>query len=164
MLKYRVMDSVHRFAFHRGAAARLLAPMLRPVPRSGAVDQLIERIERGAKGLLFGCETCGMCRLAATQYVRPETCPKGLANGPCCGTTENLCEYGHQECIHSVKYRIAKQAESLDELERWLIPAVPLKIRHTSSWPPYFRGEGPVVENLGPEDRPQRRGSILGGS
>jgi methylenetetrahydrofolate reductase (NADPH) len=142
--------------------------MLRSVPRAGAIDRLLERVERGIKGPLFGCETCGMCRLAATQYVCPETCPKGLANGPCGGTTENLCEYRHQECIHSVKYRIAKQAGALDQLERWLIPPVPRQIRHTSSWPPHFRGEGPAIEvvdrNPFPGDEAQERGNTLGGS
>jgi methylenetetrahydrofolate reductase (NADPH) len=168
MLKYRVMDGVHAFAFDRGPGARLLAPMLRSVPRAGAIDRLLERVERGIKGPLFGCETCGMCRLAATQYVCPETCPKGLANGPCGGTTDNLCEYRHQECIHSVKYRIAKQAGALDQLERWLIPPVPRQIRHTSSWPPHFRGEGPEIEvvdrNPFPGDEGQERGNTLGRS
>lgn len=168
MLKYRVMDGVHSFAFDRGPGARLLAPVLRPVSRGSAVDFVLERVERGIKGPLFGCETCGMCRLAATQYVCPETCPKGLANGPCGGTTENLCEYRHQECVHSVKYRIAKQAGVLDQLERWLIPPVPRQIRHTSSWPPHFRGEGPAVDRVepdpGPADGPQERGNTFGGS
>lgn len=168
MLKYRVMDGIHAFAFDRGPGARLLAAMLRSAPRAGAIDRLLERVERGIKGPLFGCETCGMCRLAATQYVCPETCPKGLANGPCGGTAENLCEYRHQECIHSVKYRIAKQAGALDQLERWLIPPVPQQFRHTSSWPPHFRGEGPTIEVVDPKPFPgeeaQERGNTLGGS
>lgn len=58
----------------------------------------------------------------------------------------NRCEFEDRECIHSRKYRIAKDAGILQQLERWLIPAVPKAIRHASSWPPHFRGEGPAIE------------------
>lgn len=142
-LKYRVMEQTHDFMFTNGPGAWLLGKLMRPVkPRHGTLDHVAERFEHFVKGPLFGCETCGMCRLEATQYVCPETCPKGLANGPCGGTTENLCEYRDRECIHSAKYRIAKDAGVLDQLETWLIPAVPQAIRHSSSYPPHFRGEG----------------------
>jgi methylenetetrahydrofolate reductase (NADPH) len=80
--------------------------------------------------------------------VCPETCPKGLANGACGGTHMNRCEFEDRECIHSRKYRIAKDAGILEQLERWLIPAVPKAIRHTSSWPPHFRGEGPAIQRV----------------
>lgn len=141
--KFQLMDRVHGLAFDKGPAARILASVFRPVERNGKLDYFLERLERTIKAPLFGCETCGMCRLAETQYVCPETCPKGLANGACGGTTENLCEFRDRECIHSVKYRIAKEVGVLDQLEKWLIPAVPKGCRHTSSWPPHFRGEGP---------------------
>ncbi|MGN2393016.1 methylenetetrahydrofolate reductase C-terminal domain-containing protein [Pelomicrobium sp. G1] len=144
-VKYSLMDRVHSFMFDRGLAARAMAPLLRPIRRHGLGDALLERVERAIKGPLFGCETCGMCRLAATQYVCPETCPKGLANGPCGGTSENLCEFRDRECIHSIKYRIARDVGVLHELETWIIPAVPAANRHTSSWPPHFRGEGPQI-------------------
>lgn len=140
--KYRIMKALHGFAFDRGLAARLIGPILKRVKRHSVADRLLERVERATKQPIFGCETCGMCRLAVTQYVCPETCPKGLANGACGGTTENLCEFRDRECIHSVKYRIAKAAGRLDELESVVIPAVPARIRYTSSWPPHFRGQG----------------------
>lgn len=143
--KYRVMNALHAVAFDKGLVARSLARLLRPVKRHGKVDHVLERLEHAVKAPLFGCETCGMCRLAETQYVCPESCPKGLANGACGGTTENLCEFRDRECIHSVKYRIAKEVGILDQLEKWLIPAVPRNVRHSSSWPPHFRGEGPGV-------------------
>jgi methylenetetrahydrofolate reductase (NADPH) len=140
--KYRAMRAVHRFAFDQGVAARIAAPLLGRIRRGSAADALLVRVERSVKAGLFGCETCGACRLAATQYVCPETCPKGLANGPCGGTTDNLCEFRDRECIHSVKYRIAKDAGTLDQLEYALIPSVPPALRNTSSWPPHFRAEG----------------------
>ena len=146
-LKYRVMTRVHDQLFGAGPASWLLGLAMRPIrPRHGRLDKLAERFERLVKAPLFGCETCGMCRLEATQYVCPETCPKGFANGPCGGTSENLCEFRDRECIHSVKYRIAKDAGVLDQLETWLIPAVPAELRHSSSYPPHFRGEGMRVQ------------------
>src|SRR5688500_14121485 len=129
---------------------------MRPIKRHSKADRVLERIERAIKSPIFGCETCGMCRLAATQYVCPETCPKGLANGACGGTTDNLCEFRDRECVHSVKYRIAKDAGVLHELETWLIPAVPQDCRYTSSWPPHFREGGPkirVIDFLQPEKK-----------
>lgn len=41
---------------------------------------------------IFGCQQCGQCLLSQTAYVCPMTCPKGLRNGPCGGTTEGMCE------------------------------------------------------------------------
>lgn len=159
-IKYRVMDRVHSFMFDKGLAARALAPLLRPVRRHGTMDRLLERVERAIKGPLLGCETCGMCRLAATQYVCPETCPKGLANGPCGGTTENLCEFRDRECIHSKKYRIAREAGILHELETWIIPAVPAEGRGSSSWPAHFRGEGPQIKLAAPASSDRRTATV----
>ncbi|MBA3507632.1 MAG: methylenetetrahydrofolate reductase C-terminal domain-containing protein [Betaproteobacteria bacterium] len=155
-IKYKVMDGVHDFVFDRGLAARMLKAAFVPIARHSKADRVVERVERGIKAPLFGCESCGMCRLAATQYVCPETCPKGLANGACGGTTDNLCEFRDRECIHSVKYRIANDMGVAEQLEKWLIPAVPANIRGTSSWPPHFKDEGPkveVIDFLHPEQR-----------
>lgn len=151
--KYRVMDKVHDLAFNRGPLAGLIGLTVRSVRRHTTADRMLERLERGIKAPLFGCETCGMCRLAATQYVCPETCPKGLANGACGGTSENLCEFRDRECIHSYKYRLAKELGLLEQIEAWLVPAVPADIRYTSSWPPHFRGEGPRIR-IGAPGRP----------
>jgi ABC-type nitrate/sulfonate/bicarbonate transport system ATPase subunit/5,10-methylenetetrahydrofolate reductase len=144
-VKYRVMDKVHDLAFDRGPLAGIIGLAVRSVSRHSTADRMFECLERAIKKPLFGCETCGMCRLAATQYVCPETCPKGLANGACGGTSENLCEFRDRECIHSHKYRLAKELGLLEQIETCLIPAVPADIRHTSSWPPHFRGEGPKI-------------------
>jgi len=143
--RHRAMNGIHDFLFANGLGAKFLRPVLKPIRRHSKVDRLLTLMERAIKGPLFGCETCGMCRLAATQYICPETCPKGLANGPCGGTTENLCEFRDRECIHSAKYRIARDAGVLHELESWLVPAVPKDVRNTCSWPSYLRGEGPGI-------------------
>jgi methylenetetrahydrofolate reductase (NADPH) len=143
---YEIMDWIHDFAFGGGLGARIV----RPVLRAGADGGLSDRVERLLKGPLLGCESCGMCRLAATQYICPETCPKGLANGPCGGTQGNRCEFGDRECVHSVKYRRARDAGVLEQLETWLIPAVPAGRRGASSWPAHFRGQGPEIEIVQP--------------
>lgn len=161
--RYRLMNWAHEFAFDRGALARLVAPVLKAVDDRSLAGQLLLRVERTVKGTLLGCESCGMCRLAATQYVCPETCPKGLANGPCGGTRDNRCEFGDRECIHSVKYRKARDAGVLPQLETWLIPAVPAQRRGCPSWAEHFRGNGPQVEISPPSRSYHSTGGSLAG-
>ncbi len=86
----------------------------------------------------MGCESCGQCRLSDTLYICPETCPKGLANGSCGGTTLDRCEFGDRECIHSVKARLAKAVAQTEILKEKLIPTVPLETRGTSSWKNWY--------------------------
>src|SRR5437667_12870899 len=103
----------------------------------------------------MGCHTFGFCRLPETAYVCPETCPKGLANGPCGGTKDNVCEFGDRECIHNQIYRVSKRAGLLALLEETLIPPVPETAWDRCSWVTHFRGEGPKVTRL-PGDRAGR--------
>ena len=145
LVQYHVMEKVHKYIFEQGPLAKLLLRVIGNVERFSRRDKLLLKIERTIKAPLFGCETCGMCRLAVTQYICPETCPKGLANGACGGTTMNRCEYGDRECIHSRKYRVARNNRILYQLETWLIPAVPEQWRKSSSWPSYLRKEAPKI-------------------
>lgn len=87
---------------------------------------------------VVGCESCGQCRLGDTLYICPETCPKGLANGPCGGTSLDRCEFGDRECIHSVKARLAKAVEQTQVLKEKLIPTVPIHVRGSSSWKNWY--------------------------
>jgi methylenetetrahydrofolate reductase (NADPH) len=96
------------------------------------------KTEHLTKHSVVGCESCGQCRLADTLYICPETCPKGLANGPCGGTNLDRCEFGDRECIHSVKARLAKAVEQTQVLKDKLIPAVPIEVRGTSSWKNWY--------------------------
>ena len=91
-----------------------------------------------SKHHIVGCESCGLCRLADTLYICPETCPKGLANGPCGGTYLDRCEFGDRECIHSVKARLAKAVKQTEILKNKLIPSVPIELRGTSSWKNWY--------------------------
>ncbi len=147
--RFRAMDLIDRLFFEESSmSARTLGVSVRRVdPRSG-FGSVLRWTERAIKGPLLGCQTCGFCRLPVTAYVCPETCPKGLANGPCGGTKDNVCEFGDRECIHNQIYRVSKQAGVLPNLEEVLIPPVPEAAWDTCSWITHFRGDGPKVTRL----------------
>ncbi len=146
---FRRLDRLDHLVFKEGSpGAALLKPIARLVPAGSTMERGLHWIERRAKEPVVGCQTCGFCRLPYTAYVCPETCPKGLANGPCGGTSENTCEFGDRECIHNRRYRIAKAAGRLHELEEILIPTVTAEKRGTCSWTNHFRGEDPPVIRL----------------
>lgn len=154
-LRFRVMDVIDRLIFKEGSiAARTLAVVLRRLDARAGTGGILLRIEHAIKEPLVGCQSCGFCRLPHTAYVCPETCPKGLANGPCGGTKDNRCEFGDRECIHNQIYRISKQAGLLSNLEEVLIPPVPEAAWDSCSWVTHFRGEGPQVKQLEGNDFP----------
>lgn len=140
------MAPLHDWFFEDGFPAQILRRLLGNITRHSHADQRLLTWEKRIKKPLFGCESCGSCRLPATQYICPETCPKGLANGPCGGTQTNTCEFGDRECIHSRKYRVARDQQQLDALEDWLIPAISPEIRGSSSFPPAWRRDGPEIK------------------
>ncbi|MGE7991246.1 methylenetetrahydrofolate reductase C-terminal domain-containing protein [Pseudomonas sp. NPDC089554] len=138
--RYHLFAATHHHLFNRdtllskafGWAVR------RPLWTSPGAAKLLHRVERSVKRPLVGCDTCGQCRLQDTLYICPETCPKGLANGPCGGTQLNRCEFGDRECIHSRKYRTAVSVGQAAVLTERLIPSVDVTGRHQSSWPRWF--------------------------
>ncbi|MDR7555163.1 MAG: methylenetetrahydrofolate reductase C-terminal domain-containing protein [Armatimonadota bacterium] len=148
-LRFRLLDAVDRAVFHDGSAgARVLGPLVRALEGRAGADALLAALEGAVKGPLVGCRRCGFCRLPATAYVCPETCPKGLANGPCGGSRDGRCEVAAHECIHHRIYRLAKAAGRLDDLEHLLIPAVPEAHRDRCSWLVHFQGGGPHPARL----------------
>lgn len=150
-VKFRVMDLLDHLVFREGSVgARALGPLLRRLDGRSGLGGALLRVEQTVKEPLVGCQTCGFCRLPQTAYVCPETCPKGLANGPCGGTKDNMCEFGDRECIHNQIYRISKKAGLLANLEEVLIPPVPEGAWGSCSWVSHFRGEGPKVVRLPP--------------
>lgn len=142
-LRYALLATVHEQFFDRaGWFSRAFGwSVTRPMWQAGVAANALRAVERTIKRPLVGCDTCGSCRLQDTLYVCPETCPKGLANGPCGGTRLNRCEFGDRECVHSVKYRIAKSTNQLPALAQTLIPGVEAQDRHRSSWPEWFKRE-----------------------
>ncbi|MNO47049.1 bifunctional homocysteine S-methyltransferase/5,10-methylenetetrahydrofolate reductase protein [compost metagenome] len=143
--RYHLLHGFHSLLFSRsnwlskafGWAVR------QPLWATPSGARVLHRLERSVKRPLLGCDTCGRCRLEDTLYVCPETCPKGLANGPCGGTSLNRCEFGDRECIHSVKYRTAKAVRQTAVLTERLIPCVEVQTRHRSSWPVWFEAQPP---------------------
>lgn len=83
-----------------------------------------------SKKIFAGCRECSRCRLPMTQYICPETCPKGLANGPCGGARpDGKCEVGDFECIHNAIMRLAAWNQELDCLEHDYIEPAELKVK-----------------------------------
>ena len=88
-------------------------------------DKLPARERRLTKKLLVSCRGCGQCRLPLTDYVCPETCPKGLANGSCgCGKANGDCELMDAECVFSKRLRIADSRIDYSSLEEGAVPPV----------------------------------------
>lgn len=140
IVKYKKMHLMHHIFFASHAAIGIGRFIFKAnfwnKPRP---QHLLLKMEHWSKQHLVGCESCGQCRLDDTLYICPETCPKGLANGPCGGTTLDRCEFGDRECIHSVKARLAKSIDQTEVLRSKLIPAISIETRFTSSWKNWFR-------------------------
>lgn len=141
LLRYGLLSKVHRRFFSgTGGISKAFGWLVtRPFWKNRAAGNALHVVERAIKRPLVGCDTCGHCRLEDTFYICPETCPKGLANGPCGGTHLNRCEFGDRECIHSVKYRVAKSVNQLPLLAGTLTPCIEASDRHRSSWPRWFQ-------------------------
>ncbi|MBO4647958.1 MAG: methylenetetrahydrofolate reductase C-terminal domain-containing protein [Lentisphaeria bacterium] len=77
------------------------------------------------KKLLVSCRGCVHCRLPQLHFICPETCPKGMANGPCGAVgLDGTCEFGSSECIHSRRMRLAEELNDFAALEECLIDPV----------------------------------------
>lgn len=143
MLRYHLLAGVHSHLFSRTTLlGKAFGWSIRhPAWSTPTGLRWLHHLERSVKRPLVGCDTCGQCRLEDTLYICPETCPKGLANGPCGGTRLNRCEFGDRECVHSVKYRTAKSVRQIPVLAERLIPCVEQGDRQRSSWPRWFNAD-----------------------
>ena len=121
----------------RPAEQLSLAPGIGPMTRgerfrqnlSGALfanaDKLPAKERRLTKKLLASCRACDMCRLPMTDYVCPEICPKGLANGSCgCGKADGGCELQDTECVFAKRLRIANAKIDFSSLEEGSVPSL----------------------------------------
>lgn len=138
-VKYQFLDTIHSTMFNSSLVKGLGAYIFSGSFWNKALAaKLLLQAEYLSKHFIVGCETCGQCRLAETLYICPETCPKGLANGPCGGTHLDRCEFGDRECIHSIKARLAEEVDQIQILKKQLIPTVPIEVRGTSSWKNWY--------------------------
>ncbi len=75
------------------------------------------------KHVISGCRNCSQCRLPYTAYVCPETCPKGMSNGPCGGSRSGgRCEVSDKECAHHKVLRLRFSRREIDLLEEQYVP------------------------------------------
>lgn len=139
VLKYQQMNVMHDLMFDSKLAKGVGGFIFKSkMWNKGFASKALLKSEFLSKHHVMGCESCGQCRIADTLYICPETCPKGLANGPCGGTSLDLCEFGDRECIHSVKARLAEAVNANEILKTELIPTVPIEVRGTSSWKNWY--------------------------
>lgn len=95
-------------------------------------ERLIANLEAVVKGLLFDCRRCGQCVLSSTGLICPMTCPKGLRNGPCGGTTAGMCEVNpDRRCVW---VRIRERTQGGDVRLPPLLPSVDTALFRTSSY------------------------------
>lgn len=142
LIKYQQLHFMHEALFESKIAKGIGRFIFQASFWENSVaSKALLKLEFMMKHSVVGCESCGACRLGDTLYICPETCPKGLANGPCGGTTLDRCEFGDRECIHSVKARLAKALNRTDILKNKLIPSVAIELRGTSSWKNWYLGK-----------------------
>jgi len=80
-------------------------------------------VEFQMKSILFGCRMCGNCVLQETAFICPMTCPKGLRNGPCGGSTPESCSADpSRPCTWYLIYERAERMGRLDRLLEILPP------------------------------------------
>ena len=88
-------------------------------------DTLPANEKRLTKKLLVACRSCPECRLPLMHFICPENCPKGQSNGPCGSVgVDGKCEFGHQECIHARRMRLAEFLNDYAPMEECIIPPV----------------------------------------
>ncbi len=99
-------------------------PAYYPFHNDTFFNHVMQFVERGVKGPLFGCRMCGNCLLQETAFICPMECPKGLRNGPCGGSTAEHCYVDpSRPCIW---YKIYDRAEKMGRLDRLMEVFPPL--------------------------------------
>jgi methylenetetrahydrofolate reductase (NADPH) len=107
--------------------SRRYQPPFYPVHHKSWPVRLFTVVERMIKGWLFGCRMCGNCILPESAFICPMTCPKGLRNGPCRGSTSSRCSV--DPACDCTWFRICQKAEQQGNLETLLEVNAPLDCR-----------------------------------
>jgi len=95
-----------------------------PYTRDTLPIRAFTSFERWAKSVGFSCRMCGNCILQETAFICPMTCPKGLRNGPCGGSTPEHCYV--DETRPCTWYKIYERSERLGRTARLLEVNAPL--------------------------------------
>jgi methylenetetrahydrofolate reductase (NADPH) len=135
----RFLDALGRlFPVNKeGKLRSFLTSIFQWIDKRPAMARGLERFEFAIKSPMFGCEACGNCVLGHMEYVCPQTCPKGMRNGPCGGTLNGRCEVVDKPCIWVEVYSRAKSERRVDDLKIY-IPPRNTALSGTSSWINYF--------------------------
>lgn len=103
---------------------RRYQPPFHPVHRLSPFTQALTAVERFVKGMLFNCTMCGNCILPETAFVCPMTCPRGLRNGHCRGSSQHRCFIDPANTC--TWFHIYQQSEERGTLENLLEVHAPL--------------------------------------
>jgi methylenetetrahydrofolate reductase (NADPH) len=133
-------------------------PPFYPYQRDPFLTRLFTGFESSVKGVLFGCRMCGNCILQETALVCPMTCPKGLRNGLCGGSTVDHCYVDpSRPCTW---YLIYQRSEKYGRMKSLLENNAPIDGRQAGheTWLALFRfwrarGKGPFVKDLFNKDK-----------
>src|SRR5574338_970452 len=99
-------------------------PAYSPFKKESFGRLVLENVEYGIKGPLFGCRMCGNCLLQETAFICPMECPKGARNGPCGGSTPERCYV--DETRPCIWYKIYERSFKMGREERLLEVLPPL--------------------------------------
>ena len=142
--------TMHSLIFSKKEPLRsLMTGVVRAVDRYPALANAVERLEFAFKSPAYGCQACGNCVLPDMEYVCPQTCPKGMRNGPCGGTFNGKCEVVDKPCIWVEVYDRAKAEGNIGHLKTF-VPAPNRALKKTSSWINFFLDRDVRPENYRP--------------
>lgn len=123
---------------------RRYQPPFMPFKRQPFKKRALAKIELAIKGPLFGCRMCGNCLLQETAFICPMQCPKGLRNGPCGGSTPEMCYV--DESRPCVWYKIYERSFKLgrEDLLLEVLPPMDWEKAGTDAWSGIFEQAGKI--------------------
>jgi len=100
-----------------GRTFRRPRPAFYPSVRQRPLARLVTSLERLVKRVLFGCRMCGNCLLFETFFTCPMSCPNGMRNGPCRGSSPDHCFVDPEcDCIWLFIFQKVEQQGNLESL------------------------------------------------
>lgn len=137
----------------RAFFSKRFQPPFYPVRQEPWLMRKFVALMRAIKGVRYGCCMCGNCILPETAFICPMTCPRGLRNGPCRGSSPQRCFVNPGRCC--VWFQICERAEQQGRLDDLLEINAPLSgdrlgcemlLNHYQLW--RKRKQGPRLRDL----------------